>query len=81
MHACGSVLLSAEGTAHEQVHPQVEIVRMWERDARTLAVRWKLRCFPHLLSDKLVSLDGVSEYCFDERGLIYRHMVRTYSAA
>ena len=48
---------------------------MWERDSRTLALRWKLRCFPHLLTGKLVNLDGISEYRFNDRGLIYQHTV------
>ena len=59
---------------------QVEILRMWERDSRTVALRWKLRCFPHLLSDKLVNLDGVSEYRFNDCGLIYQHTVRQGAA-
>ena len=57
------------------LNQQVEILRMWERDSHTVGLRWKLRCFPHLLSDKLVNLDGVSEYRFDEHGLIYQHTV------
>ena len=56
---------------------QVEVLRMWERDSRTLALRWKLRCFPHLLTGKLVNLDGISEYRFNDSGLIYQHTVRT----
>ncbi len=49
--------------------------RIWERDSRTVAVRWKLRCFPRLLDRSLVNLDGISEYKFNDRGLIYEHTV------
>ena len=41
-----------------------------------MAVRWKLRCFPRLLDRSLVNLDGISEYKFNDRGLIYQHTVR-----
>ncbi|KAK9901210.1 hypothetical protein WJX75_000421 [Coccomyxa subellipsoidea] len=54
---------------------EVEVQRIWERDSRTVAVRWKLRCFPRLLDRSLVNLDGISEYKFNDRGLIYQHTV------
>jgi hypothetical protein len=54
---------------------QVEVQRIWERDSRTVAVRWKLRCFPRLLDRSLVNLDGISEYRFNDKGLIYEHKV------
>jgi hypothetical protein len=56
---------------------QVEVQRIWERDSRTIAVRWNLRCFPRLLDRSLVNLDGISEYHFNDKGLIYEHKVRT----
>lgn len=54
---------------------QVEVQRIWERDSRTVAVRWNLRCFPRLLDRSLVNLDGISEYRFNDKGLIYEHKV------
>ncbi|KAK9819155.1 hypothetical protein WJX81_007283, partial [Elliptochloris bilobata] len=56
----------------------VEVLRMWQRDTHTLAVRWTLRCVPRLAARgaaKPLSLDGISEYKFNPRGFIREHTV------
>lgn len=58
---------------------QVEVLRMWQRDSHTLAVRWTLRCVPRLSpgrAAKPLALDGISEYRFNARGVIREHSVR-----
>ena len=55
---------------------QVDVLRIWQRDSHTLAVRWTLRLCPRLLNKAtgaMVYLDGVSDFCFDRKGLIYEH--------
>lgn len=52
---------------------------MWQRDTKTVAVRWTLRCAPRLTpgrAPKVLSLDGISEYKFNSRGFIREHTVR-----
>ena len=56
----------------------MSIQRVWERDSRTVVVRWKLRCFPRILDSvmgTMVNLDGLSEYHFNDAGLIHMHKV------
>ena len=57
---------------------QVEVLRMWQRDSHTLAVRWTLRCVPRILPGRVakpLALDGISEYRFNSRGFIREHSV------
>ena len=57
---------------------QVSIQRVWERDSRTVVVRWNLRCFPRILDNvmgTLVNLDGLSEYHFNDAGFVQMHKV------
>ncbi len=58
---------------------QVSIQRVWERDSRTVVVRWNLRCFPRILDNvmgTMVNLDGLSEYHFNDAGFVHMHKVR-----
>ena len=58
---------------------QVSIQRVWERDSRTVVVRWSLRCFPRILDNvmgTMVNLDGLSEYHFNDAGFVQMHKVR-----
>ena len=61
---------------------QVELVRMREREEGVVCVRWSARAAPRLLDGLVptraaghVALDGVSEFEFNDRGLIQRHTV------
>ena len=57
---------------------QVSIQRVWERDSRTVVVRWSLRCFPRILDNvmgTMVNLDGLSEYHFNDAGFVQMHKV------
>ena len=57
---------------------QVSIQRVWERDSRTVVVRWNLRCFPRILDNvmgTMVNLDGLSEYHFNDSGYVQMHKV------
>jgi hypothetical protein len=56
----------------------VSIQRVWERDSRTVVVRWNLRCFPRILDNvmgTMVNLDGLSEYHFNDAGFVQMHKV------
>jgi hypothetical protein len=56
----------------------VSVQRVWERDSRTVVVRWNLRCFPRILDNvmgTMVNLDGLSEYHFNDAGLVQVHKV------
>ena len=57
---------------------QVEMLRMWQRDDKTLAVRWSVQCTPRLIGGVTggkVHLDGISEYKFNESGKVMKHTV------
>lgn len=57
---------------------EVSIQRVWERDSRTVVVRWSLRCFPRILDNvmgTMVNLDGLSEYHFNDAGFVQMHKV------
>ena len=73
------LVLTRTSTLHPGVVLQVEVLRMWQRDMKTVAVRWTLRCAPRLTpgrAPKVLSLDGISEYKFNSRGFIREHTVR-----
>ncbi len=56
----------------------MSIQRVWERDPRTVVVRWNLRCFPRILDNvmgTMVNLDGLSEYHFNDAGFVHMHKV------
>ena len=57
---------------------QVEMQRMWQRDDKTLAVRWNVQGSPRLIGGMTggkVRLDGISEYKFNDEGKVYKHTV------
>jgi len=57
---------------------QVEMQRMWQRDDKTIAVRWSVQCSPRLISGvtgSKVMLDGISEYKFNDDGKVCKHTV------
>ncbi|KAK9829216.1 hypothetical protein WJX72_004537 [[Myrmecia] bisecta] len=57
---------------------EVNILRLWQRTPQSVSVRWTIRCYPRLLNGvvgSVVYLDGVSEYKFNSKGLIYEHSV------
>lgn len=57
---------------------QVSIQRVWERESRTVVVRWNLRAFPRILDNvmgTMVNLDGLSEYHFNDEGHVHMHKV------
>ncbi len=60
---------------------QVELQRMWEREPGVVCVRWCAHASPRLLdglvatSSATLSLDGVSDFHFDDRGLIMKHVI------
>lgn len=56
----------------------VEMQRMWQRDDKTLAVRWNVQGSPRLIGGMTggkVRLDGISEYKFNDGGKVCRHTV------
>ena len=62
---------------------QVSIQRVWERDSRTVVVRWSLRCFPRILDNvmgTMVNLDGLSEYHFNDAGFVQMHKVTFFAS-
>ena len=78
-HPDGAPGMTRTSTSHPDVVLQVEVLRMWQRDTKTVAVRWTLRCAPRLTpgrAPKVLSLDGISEYKFNSRGFIREHTVR-----
>lgn len=61
---------------------KVELQRMWERERGVICVRWSARAAPRLLDGLTaradathMTLDGVSEFHFNERGQISKHAV------
>ncbi|KAL4447775.1 hypothetical protein ABPG75_004994 [Micractinium tetrahymenae] len=60
---------------------RVELQRMWEKEPGVVAVRWSAAASPRLLdglvatSSACMSLDGVSEFHFNEGGHIMKHLV------
>ncbi len=57
---------------------QVEMQRMWQRDDKTIAVRWSVQCSPRLIggvTGSKVRLDGISEYKFNDDGKVCKHTV------
>ena len=80
-HACDQKVsfLYTCGKAEGHALCQVSIQRVWERDSRTVVVRWNLRCFPRILDNvmgTMVNLDGLSEYHFSDAGFVHMHKVR-----
>ncbi|KAL0039060.1 hypothetical protein WJX77_006770 [Trebouxia sp. C0004] len=56
----------------------VEMLRMWQRDDKTIAVRWSVQCSPRLIggvTGSKVRLDGISEYKFNDDGKVSKHTV------
>lgn len=56
----------------------VEMQRMWQRDDKTIAVRWSVQCCPRLIggvTGSKVRLDGISEYKFNDDGKVSKHTV------
>lgn len=56
----------------------VDMLRMWQRDDKTLAVRWSVQCSPRLIGGVTggkVCLDGISEYKFNSEGKVFKHTV------
>lgn len=54
------------------------MLRMWQRDEKTLAVRWSVQCSPRLIGGVTggkVRLDGISEYKFNDAGKVVKHTV------
>jgi len=52
--------------------------RMWQRDDKTVAVRWSVQCSPRLIggvTGSKVRLDGISEYRFNDKGKVSKHTV------
>ena len=67
-----------ETAEHESRILQVEIQRMWQRDDKTLAVRWSVQCSPRLISGvtgSKIRLDGICEYKFNDAGKVVKHTV------
>lgn len=57
---------------------QVELLRLWQRDDKTVAVRWTVQCSPRLIGGVTggrLRLDGISEYKFNDEGKICKHTV------
>lgn len=60
---------------------RVELQRMWEKEPGVVAVRWCAAASPRLLDGLLatgsacMTLDGVSEFHFNEEGRIMKHSV------
>lgn len=57
---------------------QVELLRLWQRDDKTVAVRWTVQCSPRLIGGVTggkLRLDGISEYKFNDEGKICKHSV------
>lgn len=56
----------------------VELLRLWQRDQKTVAVRWTVQCSPRLIGGVTggkLRLDGISEYKFNDQGKICKHTV------
>lgn len=56
----------------------VEMLRMWQRNDKTLAVRWSVQCTPRLIGGVTggkIRLDGVSDYKFNDAGKVVKHTV------
>lgn len=56
----------------------VKMLRMWQRDDKTVAVRWSVQCSPRLIGGVTggkVRLDGISEYTFNDDGKVFKHTV------
>ena len=54
------------------------MLRMWQRDEQTLAVRWSVQCSPRLIGGVTggkLRLDGISEYKFNDAGKVFKHTV------
>ena len=57
---------------------QVELLRLWQRDDKTVAVRWTVQCSPRLIGGVTggrFRLDAISEYKFNDEGKICKHTV------
>lgn len=53
-------------------------MRLWQRDDRTVAVRWTARCAPRLIGGVTggkLRLDAISEYKFNDEGKICSHTI------
>ncbi|KAL4853941.1 hypothetical protein ACK3TF_005176 [Chlorella vulgaris] len=56
---------------------RLELLRMWEREPGVICVRWSARACPRLLDSAAapLTLDGVSEFSFNDQGRISKHSV------
>lgn len=57
---------------------QLLVLRIWPKDEQCVAVRWTVKGVVRFIGEvggTVVSLDGISEYRFDNEGRIYEHVL------
>ena len=49
--------------------------RFWPKDQYITIARWTVKSYPRIISSQPVQLDGISEFRFNEEGLIQEHIL------